>query len=164
MYTRFSKVALVWAVAFFATLAAISNLADYDSNFTIIGHVLRMDTTFPDNNGMWRAIEASWVHHLVFCLIIFIEAAVAVFCWLGGFYLYRYRHDLAQFSQAKKLSILGLTLGILLWFVGFMAIGGEWFLMWQSQVANGQQAAFRVVVILSVILIYLIQPDEEKNV
>ncbi|HBV20107.1 MAG TPA: hypothetical protein DEF07_00085, partial [Nitrosomonas sp.] len=90
--------------------------------------------------------------------------AVAVFCWLGGFYLYRYRHDLAQFSQAKKLSILGLTLGILLWFVGFMTIGGEWFLMWQSQVANGQQAAFRVVVILSVILIYLIQPDEEKNV
>ncbi|HBV20106.1 MAG TPA: hypothetical protein DEF07_00080, partial [Nitrosomonas sp.] len=85
MYTRFSKVALVWAVAFFATLAAISNLADYDSNFTIIGHVLRMDTTFPDNNGMWRAIEASWVHHLVFCLIIFIEAAVAGFCWLGGF-------------------------------------------------------------------------------
>ncbi|PTN10352.1 DUF2165 family protein [Nitrosomonas aestuarii] len=164
MYTRLSKIALVWAVAFFATLAAFSNVADYGSNFTVIGHVLKMDTTFPDNNGMWRAIEAAWVHHLVFYLIIFIEAAVAVYCWLGGFYLYKSRHDLVQFSQAKKLAILGLTLGILLWLVGFMAIGGEWFLMWQSQVANGQQAAFRLVVILSVILIYLIQPDEEKSI
>jgi len=162
MFTRLSKIILVWAVAFFASLAAFSNLSDYDSNYTIISHVLKMDTTYPDNNGMWRAVDAPWAHHLVFALIIFIEALVAVLCWLGGFQLFRARHDFRQFSQVKKIAIAGLTLGILLWFTGFMTIGGEWFMMWQSQVANGQQAAFRLVVVLSVILIYLVQPDDEK--
>lgn len=167
MVMRLSKLVLVWAVAFFASLAAFSNITDYNSNYTLVAHVLKMDTTFPDNNGMLRSIEASWIHHLIFCLIIFVEAIVAALCWLGGFRLFRSRHDHVRFNQEKKLAILGLTLGVLLWFTGFMTIGGEWFLMWQSQVANGQQAAFRLVVILSVILIYLIQPDgpdEERNV
>ena len=163
MYMRLSKVALVWAIAFFASLAAFSNVTDYNSNYVLVAHVLKMDTTFPDNNGMWRSIEASWIHHLVFCLIIFIEAVVAVLCWIGGFRLFKSRYDYMQFNHSKKLAVSGLTLGILLWFTGFMTIGGEWFMMWQSQVANGQQAAFRLVVILSVVLIYLVQSDEKIN-
>ena len=163
MYTRLSKVALVWAVALFALLAAFSNVTDYESNYATVAHVLKMDTTFPGNAGMWRAVEASWMHHLAYGLIILIEATVALLCWLGGIYLFKSRHDPALFNQAKKIAISGLTLGILLWFTGFITIGGEWFLMWQSQVANGQQAAFRLVMILSVILIYLTFPDDENN-
>jgi predicted small integral membrane protein len=45
-----------------------------------------------------------------------------------------------------------------------MTIGGEWFLMWQSETANGQQAAFRLVMIVTVILIYLVQIDEERHI
>ena len=30
-----------------------------------------------------------------------------------------------------------------MWFVGFVVVGGEWFLMWQSATWNGQEAAFR---------------------
>ncbi|SER04199.1 Predicted small integral membrane protein [Nitrosomonas sp. Nm51] len=163
MYTRLSKVALVWAVALFALLAAFSNVTDYESNFTIVAHVLKMDTAFPGNVRMWRAIEAPWAHHLVYGLIILVEAAVAVLCWLGGFCLFKSRHDPVLFNRTKKFAISGLTLGILLWFTGFITIGGEWFLMWQSQVASGQQAAFRLVMILSVILIYLVLPDEERS-
>ena len=44
-----------------------------------------------------------------------------------------------------------------------MTIGGEWFLMWQSEVANGQQAAFRLVMIIGIVLVYLIQTDEESH-
>ena len=51
MYTRFSKVALVWAVAFFASVVVFNNLTDYDSNYRFVNHVLKMDTTFPDNGG-----------------------------------------------------------------------------------------------------------------
>jgi predicted small integral membrane protein len=35
------------------------------------------------------------------------------------------------------------AIGFLVWFVGFMVIGGEWFAMWQSTTWNGQEAAFR---------------------
>lgn len=162
MYTRLSKVVLVWSVAFFASLVAFNNLTDYDSNFTIIKHVLTMDTTFPDNNGLWRAIESSVVHHMIYGVIILTEFVIAGLCGLGGWRLVKNIKHPAAFNQAKSLAILGLTLGFILWFTGFMTIGGEWFLMWQSEVANGQQAAFRLVMIIGVALVYLTQADEEK--
>ena len=51
----------------------------------------------------------------------------------------------------------------MLWFTGFIAVGGEWFLMWQSEKWNGQNAAFRLVVIIGITLVYLVQPDGEKR-
>ena len=74
MYTRASKIALVWAVAFFSTLVVFNNVTDYDSNYQFVVHVLKMDTTFPDNRGMWRALDSPFVHHAMYGLIILIEA------------------------------------------------------------------------------------------
>ena len=162
MYARLSKVVLVWSVAFYASLVVFNNLTDYDSNYKFIYHVLRMDTTFPDNQVMWRAIESPLVHQAMYLLIILAEAGVAVLCWFGGFRLWRSINDPARFDEVKGIAILGLTLGILLWFVGFITIGGEWFSMWQSRTWNGQQAAFRLVVIIGIVLLYLVQPDQER--
>ena len=81
MYKRSSKVLLVWAVAFFVSLVVFNNLTDYGSNFGFVGHVLRMDTTFPDNRAMWRAIDSPSIHHGFYWLIILVEAAIAILCW-----------------------------------------------------------------------------------
>jgi predicted small integral membrane protein len=35
--------------------------------------------------------------------------------------------------------------------------------MWQSKVWNGQESAFRLVVILGITLIYLVQPESEPD-
>ena len=164
MYTRISKLVLVLAFALYASLVAFNNLTDYNSNFTLVAHVLMMDTTFPGNQGLWRAIHSPAMHHTVYGLIIGTEIAIAALCWLGGLRLYRSIQNPVAFNQAKGLAILGLTLGFLLWFTGFMTIGGEWFLMWQSDTANGQQAAFRLVMIIAAILIYLSQADEEQQI
>jgi predicted small integral membrane protein len=118
-----------------------------------------MDTTFPDGRSMWRAIDSPFIHHAVYSLIIFVEAAIAVLCWLGGFRLFKVINNSERFNESKDMAILGLTLGMLLWFTGFITLGGEWFLMWQSKIWNGQQAAFRLVVIIGITLLYLIQPD-----
>ena len=163
MYTRFSKVLLVWAVALFVSLVVFSNLTDYGSNYLFVAHVLKMDTTFPSNQAMWRAIDSAFVHHAFYWLIIFVEATIAVLCWVGGFRLLRSRNDTLGFNGAKGIAIAGLTLGIVLWFSGFMTIGGEWFLMWQSETWNGQEAAFRLVVILGIVLLYIVQPDRETD-
>ncbi len=163
MYTRLSKIVLVLAFAFYALLVAFNNLTDYNSNFTLVVHVLTMDTTFPDNKGLWRATQSSVIHHIAYGFIITTEIIVAALCWLGGFRLCRHLKNPASFNHAKGLAILGLTLGFLLWFTGFMTIGGEWFLMWQSETANAQQAAFRLVVIITVILVYLVQIDEKRH-
>lgn len=164
MYIRASKVLLTWAVAFFASLVVFNNLTDYDSNYQFVKHVLEMDTTFPGNGALWRAIDSPFLHHAFYGFIILVEAAVAVLCWAGGFRLCRSVSDAARFNQSKGLAVAGLTLGICLWFTGFITVGGEWFLMWQSETWNGQQAAFRLVVILGIVLLYLIQPDGRENI
>ena len=163
MYTRLSKTLMVLSFALYASLVAFGNLTDYNSNFSLVTHVLTMDTTFPDNQGMWRAIHSPFIHHTVFGFIIGIEIVIAGLCWLGGLRLYQNLKDPTSFNQAKGLAILGLTLGFILWFTGFMTIGGEWFLMWQSATANGQQAAFRLVTIIGITLIYLTQTDEARH-
>ena len=161
MYTRYSKVILIAVVALFASLVAFNNVTDYGSNYEFVRHVLEMDTTFPGNRAMWRAIASPVVHQTSYALIIAIEAMVAVLCWTGALRLVRSIRDARRFNRAKGLAIAGLTLGIVLWFTGFITVGGEWFLMWQSQTWNGQQAAFRFVVVLGLVLVYLVQPDGE---
>ena len=84
MLTRYSKIALVWAIALNTSLVVFNNLTDYDSNYWFVVHVLTMDTTFPDNQGMWRAINSSAFHHLLYWIIILVETATALLCWWGG--------------------------------------------------------------------------------
>jgi predicted small integral membrane protein len=140
----------------------INNTMDYDSNFQFARHVLMMDSTFAGNKGMWRALNPVWIHQLFYAGIIATETSTAVLCWWGiARLLQALREPQLRFQQAKAVSIAALTLGCLLWSVAFLSIGGEWFLMWQSKSWNGQEAAFRMFMILAATLIYLVQPEPE---
>lgn len=160
MFIRYSKIAIVWAIALHASLVAFNNLTDYNSNYWFVVHVLKMDTTFPDNQGMWRAINASSMHHLLYWVIILVQLAISVLCWWGGARLFRARNDALSFNPTKGVAVAGLTLGIILWFTGFITVGGEWFMMWQSEVWNGNQSSFRLIVVFGIALLYLTRSDD----
>ena len=159
MPIRMSKVAFIAAIALFFTLVVFNNTTDYYSNYHFVQHVLSMDTTFEGNNGMWRAMPNATVHHIFYIGIILAEALAAFLCWKGAIGLFKNRSDLAAYKAAKTPAVYGLTLGILIWFVGFIAIGGEWFLMWKSETWNGLDAAFRIVAVCGLALIYLVFPE-----
>jgi predicted small integral membrane protein len=161
---RGAKVAMVAAIALFASLVAFGNITDYNTNFVFVQHVLSMDTVFPFSRITYRAITSPALHHAAYALIIAAEAATAVLCWLGAFVLVRrLRADAPAFNGAKTFAVAGLTLGFLLWQVGFMSIGGEWFGMWQSQQWNGVPSAFRFVVVIVAVLIFVAMPDGELD-
>lgn len=162
-FTKLVKVFLVASVALFATLVAFNNITDYNSNFQFVKHVLAMDTTFPDNQGMWRRLEHPALHHLAYIFIIAWEVAIAVICWFGAGRLWSARHNHRDFNGAKGAAVAGLGLGIGLWFTGFVVIGGEWFLMWQSDSWNGQESAARFALLIGVILIYVNAKDEPEQ-
>ena len=65
----------------------------------------------------------------------------------------------AAFNRAKSTAIAGLTLSYLLWQVGLIAIGGEWFGMWMSHEWNGVESAFRFLMMTLGALIYVSLPD-----
>ena len=45
--------------------------------------------------------------------------------------------------------------------LAFITIGGEWFLMWQSRIWNGQDTAFRMFTVEAMILALLFLPEPE---
>ena len=45
--------------------------------------------------------------------------------------------------------------------VAFLAVGGECFLMWQSKTWNGQDAAFRMFTVISLVLLLVARPEAE---
>ena len=163
MILRASKILLLAAVAFFFTLVVFNNLTDSNSNYQFVRHVLLMDSTFPGNHGMWRAVHPGSVHRLFFGCIIVTEAAIGLLSWWGVARLLRnLKASQPRFQHAKDVAIAALTLGCLLWFVAFIEVGGEWFLMWQSKTWNGQDAAFRMFAILALTLIFLAAQEPES--
>ena len=159
---RAAKVALVAAVALFASLVVFGNLTDYNTNFAFVQHVLSMDTIFSFSTIKYRAITSLALHHAAYALIIAAEILTALLCWVGTAALARrLRVDASAFNRAKTFAVLGLTLGLLLWQVGFMSIGGEWFGMWQSKEWDGVPSAFRFVMVIIAVLIFVAMPDQE---
>jgi len=67
---RVSKAVLVFAIALFYTILVLNNITDYGSNYEFVRHVLMMDSTFPGNHGMWRAVNSPLVHTVFYIGII----------------------------------------------------------------------------------------------
>ena len=126
---RLAKIVMVGCLALFAFIVTFDNITDYGSNFAFVQHVLSMDATFPGNALMYRAITTPALWHLAYAGIIAAEG------------------------------VAFLALGFLIWFFGFMVVGGEWFAMWQSSQWNGQPAAFRFYAALLGVAIFVNQHD-----
>ena len=128
-------------------LITIGNITDYTTNYAFVQHVFAMDTTFKSPHLMWRAITSPGLVTAAYVLIIIWEglAAIAliaaVVAWIRGS------------AVAKRLTSLGWLMEAMLFGGGFIAIGGEYFQMWQSKQWNGLSAALQNVIIASVGLI-----------
>jgi len=161
---RTAKLLLLLSITLDSVLIVFDNLTDYNSNFQFVRHVLLMDTTFPGNHGMGRSIASPAVDSAFYVAIIAWEIVTAVVLAWGCVRLLRaVRQPAAAFHAAKSLPVLGLTLSLLMWLVAFLAIGGDWFLMWQSNVWNGQQAASRNFTVFGIVLLFLVLPDSETQ-
>lgn len=164
MITRTAKLLLVAGVALFHALVVFNNLTDFDSNYQFVRHVLAMDTTFSGNRGMWRALHQPAADLAFYLMIIVWEIVTTVLIWWGVVSLTRaLRATPAEFQAAKRMSVMALTLSMLMWLVAFLAVGAEWFLMWQSHAWNGQEAAFRMFTVVGLVLLLLIQPETETQ-
>jgi predicted small integral membrane protein len=162
MTPRTIKTLLVFGVAVFYTFVVFNNITDYNSNYQFVRHVLMMDSTFPGNRGMWRAINSPALHTAFYISIIGWETLTMLLNWIGGVRMARaLRGPASAFHKAKGTAIVALTLSLLMWLIAFLAVGGEWFLMWQSKNWNGQEAAFRMFTVIGIVLLLLIQTDTE---
>lgn len=153
--------ALTATVALYMTLVVFGNITDFGTNQQFVQHVLSMDTTFKDPDLMWRAVESSALQNAAYVAVIVWEALAAVvllaatWFWITGLRLDAY-------ERARAVSTVGLVMVLLLFGVGFLVIGGEWFAMWQSSDWNGLDAAFRNVALAAFTLLVVHLPGVRR--
>jgi predicted small integral membrane protein len=161
MNLRLCKIVVTSLSSVFLLVVVFNNLTDPNSNYQFVRHVLSMDTTFPGNAGMYRAIRAPLAHKAFYASIIGWESLCCVLIGAGTLRLWRARGEQApEWRKAKVLASIGLTAGLVQWYFAFMTVGGEWFLMWQSRTWNGQDAAARLFAFMGISLLFLNQADE----
>ncbi|MEY4627724.1 MAG: hypothetical protein RLZZ595_50 [Bacteroidota bacterium] len=125
---------------------AFSNITDYATNFEFVKHVLSMDSIFENSTVKYRAITNNSLHHIAYVFIIALETAMAYFFLTSAIQIYQKRkNDKEIFSLAKRNAYIGISLGIIIWLIGFTVVGGEWFSMWQSNDWNGLEPADRII-------------------
>ncbi len=162
MIARISKTLLVAMIGIFSLLVGVDNVIDYGTNYAFVEHVMAMDTVFPDTTLMWRAVTSDVLNNAVYIVIISLEILTGLLCVSGALRLWRARGEsAASFNAAKGVAIAGLVCGLGLWFFGFLTVAGEWFQMWQSKTWNGEEAAFRFIACIGLVLIFLNQRDDE---
>jgi predicted small integral membrane protein len=152
---------LTGTVALYITLVAFGNITDFDSNQQFVRHVLAMDTTFKDDDLMWRAVSSTTLQDIAYVGVIVWEALAALVLltatvlWAGAL---RRPQGL---RRARSAGTIGLLMLLLLFGVGFIGIGGEWFAMWQSKDWNGLDAATRIVTLTGIVLIVTHLPSAD---
>ncbi|MER6530043.1 DUF2165 domain-containing protein [Streptomyces sp. NPDC001508] len=148
---------LTATVALYMTLVAVGNLTDFGTNQQFVRHVLAMDTTFRDEDLMGRAVTSTALQDAAYVAIIVWEW-VAALVLVAGTWLWARRDH----GRARRVSTYGLLMVMLLFGAGFIAIGGEWFAMWQSKTWNGLEAATRAFLLSGVVLLIVQLPQRSS--
>ncbi|WP_329218252.1 DUF2165 domain-containing protein [Streptomyces sp. NBC_01485] len=139
---------LTGTVALYTLLVAFGNITDFGTNQQFVRHVLAMDTTFKDDDLMWRAVTSKGLQDAAYVAIIAWETVAGLVLAAGTWFWAR-----RDFIRGRALASYGLLMLMLLFGAGFIAIGGEWFAMWQSKSWNGLDAATRAFLFSGVVLI-----------
>ena len=159
---RIAKIVMVACLALFCLLVVFSSLHDYQTNFLFVKNLMSMETTFPGIKLRYRAITTPELWHATFAIVIFGEALAGLLFLVGAYFFFRVRHAPgAVFDLAKSWTIAGALVAYLVWFSLFMVFAGEWFVMWQSESWNGQEAAFRFYLTVMAVLIFVVLPDRD---
>ncbi|MFC9931485.1 DUF2165 domain-containing protein [Streptomyces sp. NPDC127190] len=156
---RLAAGVLTGILALYIALVALGNITDFGTNQQFVRHVLAMDTTFGDDRLMWRAVTSKGLEDTAYVLIIAWETAAALVLVWGTWLWARGRDEAA----ARRWSTYGLLMLLVLFGAGFIAIGGEWFSMWQSKSWNGLDAATRIFLLSGVALIVNQLPSRTRD-
>lgn len=146
-------------IGLFAASVVLNNVMDYGTNYEFVRNVMGMTTVRPDCRLKWRAVHTAAIHHAVYCVIIAIEALVALLCIWGAAELWAARAAPPEvFGGAKTVGFYGLGVGFTLWFAIFMIGAGQWWASWQSKDYSGQDPAFRFYMPIAVVFVILLHP------
>lgn len=162
MSIRVLKILLVVCIGLQALFYAISNLLNLDGAFGAMSYVFSMADHAYYPNPIGPVITWAPLIGVVLAVVIILEATVGILCFRGAWDMWRVRQaDSAAFAASRHYAILGCGLAMVLWIGLFMAFGGAYLQMWQTETGIASlEGAFMYAVSSAVVLLFINQPED----
>ena len=161
MAIRYLKIILVVFVGLQGLLYVAGNLANWNSAVVFVGYVLGMEGHEAYATHIFPAITNQVLVTLVFLIIVAGEFLVGALSLKGAWDLWQVRKAGAEvFDSAKTYAILGCGMALVVWFGGFVVIGGALFQMWQTELgAASFEGSFVYAMTSGLVLLFLVSPE-----
>ncbi|MGB0894079.1 MAG: DUF2165 family protein [Parashewanella sp.] len=157
-----SKAIIAFCVAIFCLMVGYDNLIDFNSNYGLVNKVLSMSgmpAWFDPSPIASRAITDPSLQLLFYIAIIAGEITAGVIMLVASLIMLR-NVSQPSFQLGQSLYIMGTTVALLIWYLGFAIIASEWFAMWASSGTTQMKAySFSTFILLS--MCYVMLPSEK---
>jgi predicted small integral membrane protein len=161
MLIRYLKVILVVFVGLTGLLFVAGNIANWNAGLESVGYVLSMEGHEIYSSHIFPPVTKSAFVTIAFLLILAGESLVGALSLKGAWDLWSSRKESADaFNASKTYAILGTGMAMVVWFGGFIVIGGVLFQMWQTKIGAGSfHDAFIFAVMGGLVLSFVNTPD-----
>lgn len=161
MGVRYIKIILVIFVGLQGWLYVAGNIANWDSAVGAIGYVLSMADHQVYSVAIFPAVTNPALVTAAFLIVLLGEFLVGAFSFKGAWDLWKVRNASAEvFNQAKTCALIGPGMAMVVWFGGFIVIGGALFQMWQTQVGgNSFNGAFAYAITGGLVMLIVAMRD-----
>ncbi len=161
MLIRYLKIILVVFVGLTGLLFVAGNIANWNAGLELVGYVLSMEGHEIYGSHIFPPVTNSALATIAYLLILVGESLVGVLSFKGARDLWKARKESADaFNASKTYAVLGTGMAMVVWFGGFIVIGGVLFQMWQTQIGAGSfHDAFLLAVMGGLVLLFVSNPD-----
>jgi predicted small integral membrane protein len=161
MAVRLLKIVLVLCVGLQGFLYVAGNVANWEAGIGAVGYVIGMQGHEVYPTHIFPSVTHPTLVTLAFLMILAGESLVGALCVKGAWDLWRVRSASAEaFNAAKTFALIGTAMAMVVWFGGFIVIGGALFQMWQTQLGAGSfDDAFVFAATGGLIFLLVSRPD-----
>jgi predicted small integral membrane protein len=158
---RMSKIVLVVFVGLQGLFYGLNNIVNFKQAVSFVTGVLPMEGHAAYPNAFGPAITWSPLIVATLCVIIMGELLIAGLSFKGAYDMVRARNGPSgMFNTAKTYAVLGCAMALIVWFGLFLAVGGAYFQMWQTDLgAAAMTGAFQYSVTSGLVLLFVNTPD-----
>lgn len=162
MAIRYLKIVLVIFVGLQGLLYVAGNTANWSAGLGAVSYVLGMEGHEAYGTHIFPPVTNPVLLTMAYIAILTGEFLVGVLSLKGAWDLWRVRNaGAAVFNARKTYAIVGTGMAMVVWFGGFVVIGGALFQMWQTQLGAGSFDDAAVFALTGgIIMLFVGRPDD----
>ncbi len=163
MSIRILKIVLIVFVGLQAWFYVAGNIANWSTAHWAVGYVLGMEGHEVYGSHIFPPITHPALVSVALLAIITGEFLIGALSLKGAWDLIRVLKGPADvFHASKTYAILGCGMAMVVWFGGFIVIGGALFQMWQTELGSGSfEGAFIYGASSFLVLLFVNSPEAE---